>query len=118
MELKEYIQNVIKQISEAITENNGKRGTNNTVLVNPALSDAQFFEGEQYAIDPQKHRIRITNVEFEVSLAISNNIKTGGRIGVTVLGANGSQKNEQNSSNKVKFTIPVLFPSTRIEYKV
>lgn len=44
MELKEYIQNVIKQISEAITENNGKRGTNNTVLVNPALSDAQFLK--------------------------------------------------------------------------
>ena len=105
MELKEYIQDVIKQISEAITESNDENCINKTVLVNPALSSAQFFEGEQYAIDPQRRRVRITNVEFEIFLAISNNVETGGRIGVTVLGANGSQKNEQNSSNKVKFTM-------------
>lgn len=117
MELKEYIQNVIKQIGEAINENNGGRGINNAVLVNPALIDAQFFEGEQYAIDHQKRRIRITNVEFEVFLTTSNNVETGGRIGITVLGANGSQKSERNSSNKVKFTIPVLFPSAQIEHK-
>ena len=117
MELKEYVQNVIEQISEAITENNGQRGTDNAVLVNPALSNAQFFEGEQYAIDSQNRRIKITNVEFEISLVGSKEIETGGRIGIKLVGFDGTQKNEQNSSNKVRFTLPVLFPSVQIDDK-
>ena len=114
MDLKEYVQNVIEQISEAITENNGQRGTENAVLVNPALSKAQFFEGEQYAIDSQNLYIKITNVEFEISLVGSKEIEAGGKVGVKLLAIDGTKKDVQHSSNKVRFTLPVLFPSAQI----
>ena len=115
MELKAYIQNVLQQIGEGITECNGREEDKVSIVVNPALKNAQFFEGEQYAIDLQGYRIKVTNVDFEVYVMVATNSEADGRIGISVLGAGGSLKSEQSTHNKVKFSIPVLFPSAEME---
>ena len=114
MELKDYVQNVLQQIGEGIAECNGEKGNGNSIIVNPALKNAQFFEGEMYAIDSQKCYTKVIKIDFEVFITATSNSETDGRIGISVLGAGGSLRSEQSTTNKVKFSIPVLFPSAEM----
>ena len=111
MELKDYVQSVLQQVGEGIAACNGEKGRGDSIVANPALKSAQFFEGEMYAIDSQKRYIKVINIDFEVFITATSNSEADGRIGISVFGAGGSLKSEQSTTNKVKFSIPVLFPS-------
>lgn len=114
MELKEYIREVLQQVNEAITECNKKQVITD-FIVNPTIRNAEFHEHKMYYINPNRTRTQVINVDFEVAVVASDLSDVKGRIGLSVLGIDGNCKNEQKTVNTVKFSLPVIFPSSETE---
>lgn len=125
MELKEYVKEVISQISDAIIEINSDLGDNNITvskpIVNPSFCEIQEFKGHLLCVlsktQYQSGNSRITSmckisdIDFDVTLNASSKSEKGGKIGISVIGVGASGADESSSTNRVKFTLPVLFPS-------
>ena len=106
MELKEFIKNTVTQIADAVTELNG--GTSKYKLtVNPITSITNGFS-ENDTIDVANDRCKITNIEFDLILATSEDKGHTAKVGVlaNVVGIGiSSDKNAKNESvNKIKFS--------------
>lgn len=115
--LKDYIKGVLQQISEAINECNSEHVCRKHMLVNPTLKNAELSDGKNlYIVDSNdKTRSRIENVEFETTLTASKSKSLEGGIAIFTSKIGGSKHSDYDNANKVKFTIPVVFPSSNIE---
>ena len=54
---------------------------------------------------------RSTDVDFDVTLSATSKSEKGGKLGISVIGVGASSGDESSATNRVKFTLPVLFPS-------
>lgn len=125
MDLKDYVKEVITQISEAVTEINGNISDNyitvSKAIVNPSFCEIQDFKGHllcilsktQYSSGNSKitSMCKVTDVDFDVTLSATSKSEKGGKIDLKVLGGGTSNGDETSATNRVKFTLPVLFPS-------
>ncbi|MDE6410633.1 MAG: hypothetical protein K2K81_10395 [Muribaculaceae bacterium] len=125
MDLKDYVKEVISQISEAVTEINGNVSDNyvtvQRAIVNPSFGEIQDFKGHllcilsktEYSSGNSKitSMCKITEVDFDVTLSASSKSDKGGKIDLKVLGGGITNGDESSTTNRVKFTLPVLFPS-------
>ncbi|MGM9843622.1 MAG: hypothetical protein ACI30S_05300 [Muribaculaceae bacterium] len=122
MDLKQYIHEVISQIAAATNEING--GESDTrLIINPTLKEMRNIEGTKYAIykEPGSFSLdcatQLIDVEFDVAITSENNSEAGGKLGISVFGL-GAYSGENNTvANHVKFTLPVLFPSLKLDNK-
>lgn len=112
--LKDYIKSVLQQISEAINECNSEHIYSKHMLVNPTLKNAELSDGENwYVVNPKdKTRSRIENVEFETALTASKSNGIDGGVSIMALKLGGTKHSDYDNANKVRFTIPVVFPSS------
>ncbi len=115
MELKIFVAETLKQIVEGIVTAQQDLKERN-VMVNPTATskgaDGVFRTASDSQVDGQK---TVQMVEFEVVLGQTEGIEAGGRIGVffSSVGVGAQEKSETGSSavNKIKFSIPIVFPS-------
>lgn len=119
MDIKEYIKEVVTQISEATLEING-REPDFPLTVNPSATTLRDINGRRYIFqnlgrygsDPGT---QIVDIEFDIAVTATEKSEAGGKIGISVAGFGGAKGQENTVVNHVKFSLPVAFPSNTIK---
>ncbi len=112
MELKDFIKNTLSQIASGVVEAEKEISTLGG-SVNPI---GGYFAQDQLGGRRWSFKDGIVEiVEFDVALTSSEKEGTAGGIGVFLggvhLGTKGTSGEEQVSSSRIKFSIPILLPS-------
>jgi hypothetical protein len=110
MELKEFIETTIMQLVEGINTAN-KEVQKHGAYINPRcvnrLNEIAKINNNDYPI---------SNIDFEVSLIQLNSEEKKKGIGVNLKGFNfdnnGKNSQNQQSATSIKFSIPIIFPTT------
>lgn len=118
LELKDFISTTIKQIAEGVNEAI-KANDDCGMIVNP---DITIGANGDYVI-PTKgtfgFKRRIQNVEMEISLILeeSSNMEAGAKLMPAIFGVNinGNSFDSSNHQHKVKFSLPIALPATKVE---
>lgn len=111
IELKEFVEEAISQIVEGIRAAQ-ERVNNLGAVVNPRKSKGKDIDN----IEIEGKLYSVQNIEFEVSLA--NMYGEGSKSGFGVafgtfgLGANSKSDGQTKSATNIKFSVPIIFPST------
>ena len=110
MELKEFISATLVEIVEAVYLANTKL-TNRDAVVSPSIRFGDGIPNDCGAFP------FVERVEFNVALTVSDQKSSGVGAGINVLGASigGSGKDitESQSINKIKFSVPIIFPQNK-----
>lgn len=111
MELKEFIKGVVADVTNAIKE--CQEELDNGAIVSPTNRESND------TIDTDNGKLQISEIEFEVSVSASSSNESGGKINVLSAIINGGVNCENNNSNenvsKVKFSIPVIYPTCEVK---
>ena len=115
MELKEFIKSTIKQIAESVDELNQEFDGKQT-FVNPTNIKGI---GEKPYVPFAFTDYNVTNIDFDLSVDVENKEGTTGKVGVLAsvigVGVSSTEGRVQHSESKVRFTIPVILPSKKLE---
>jgi len=111
MKLKEFINAALSEIVEGVavarTEVEKFGATVGSDRVYGYLQDAKVIT--------DGHGRPITYVEFDIALAEASATDTKGGIGVFLgsvgLGSQGASHGETSSHSRIKFSVPIVFPS-------
>lgn len=117
MELKEFISETIQQISLSVTDAMNKCSELD-VIVNPDITvgeDGNFFVPNKGNYSMER-RVQILDMDIAITVTNASETSGGGKIGVSIFGAsiNSSGKSENTNVSRVKFSIPVCLPTTKI----
>lgn len=119
MELKDYISETIKQIVIGITDAQ-KTVKEMDVIINPDKTVGEKGEFWVPIKDTMSLRIerRVQVIEMDILIGVSESDTTsiGGKVGISVFGfgANSEGQKENTNQNRVKFSIPICLPVTRV----
>jgi len=120
MDLKDFIKNTISSISEAIVESQEEL-KNKGIIVNPEKMATDKDGNKALLSDGSRY---VQNLDFDVLLVVEDKQETGGKgelkvAGLLSFGGGVSDENLNKNHNRIKFTIPVAFSTTKtpIEYK-
>lgn len=111
MELKTFVAETLKQIVEGIITAQQDLKERNVIVNPPTIVEGRglFYT----AMDNAQKTVQM--VEFEVLLGQTEGLETGGRIGVFFasvgVGAQGKTETGSSAVNKMKFAVPMVFPS-------
>jgi hypothetical protein len=125
MNLQEFITESLVQIAEGIREANN-RLNDKDALVNPRGYNAEpgghvhgyllSKEHQDYGKSKENPHI-VQSVAFDVAVAADQTTTTegGGKLRVVALdlGAERSSESKNHSESRIRFTIPMVFPSCR-----
>jgi hypothetical protein len=122
MELKNFVSSTIEEISLGILEAKEKlKGTN--AIVSPDHIRTNSVDSQAYArtVKPTKQRDAddytrvVQKVEFDIAVTIDESDKTaaGAKISVLSIGLGGDIENtsKTGSSSRIKFFVPIVFPT-------
>ena len=100
MELKDFIKSTITQIKESVEELN-EEFEEGKAIVNPlyAKSLNRSMIGRTGA--------NVTDIDFDLSLSVT---ETDGKECKIGMGASSKSDNQNISTNRIQFTIPVMLP--------
>lgn len=116
MELKDFIRESLVQISQGIEEANEVL-KDSTAMVNPNNVYVNSGDRQNYGRldEAQKYNRIVEVVEFDVAVTARDENEAGGRFGIKVgvieLGANGKQTESNKAESRIKFKVPMVFPS-------
>lgn len=106
MELKDFIKSTITQIKESVEELNTEFDSKDTI-VNPTFVESQNNTIEAIGAN-------VTNIDFDLTVSITEAAGKEGKIGVMDsiinVGASSKTDNQNISTSKIRFTIPVMLP--------
>lgn len=109
MELNEFITKTLTDLAKGVWEAQ-KECVSNGAYINPS-----GYESGNNIKDANGNNIPVAVIEFEIGLTISEGKDGKGGIGVTLgvfdIKAEGGAKNEKESINNIKFSIPVALAS-------
>lgn len=112
MELKEFIKGVLSDITESIKES--QEELQNGSIINPTASKS---EANCVAIDKRYYRLQ--EVQFDVLVVAGNESVSSANGGVNIkiasIGANGHDKTTEEKTSRIKFSIPIIYPSVYVE---
>lgn len=108
MELREFVTETLVQIQEGVQNAIARRsGHEAKGVINPAWSDTYTDANRQM-------------VEFDVAVTVVDKLEGSASGGLRVLsieiGAKGSKAAEKNIVSRVKFSVPVVSPMTRVHH--
>jgi len=120
MELKDYISETINQIVLGITEAQQKtEGLD--LIINPSITigkDGDYFVPKPESSNQFNMQRRVQQIEMDICVTVTDTEKSsvGGKIGVSVFGVGADSSGQKGTSNqnRVKFAIPICFPTTKI----
>ena len=117
MDLKDFIRESLVQIANGISEANIHLvGT--SAVVNPSNVQAYSTEAKAYgrineAFSAKEALVEL--VEFDVAVTTESGTQTGGGIKISVasigVGAEGKSTGSQSRESRIKFQIPMIYPS-------
>ena len=115
MELKDFVKNVITDITEAVSELQGE--LTNGAIVSPSISNPIVTKT---VIDPNDHSNRlISKINFDVAITAGSSDKTEGsaKAGIQIFSARIGDSGEEHTENvsRITFTIPVVLPTVHIQ---
>jgi hypothetical protein len=120
MDLKHFIKNTISSISEAIVESQQEL-SDKGVLVNPEKLEIGKNGDKLLRSDGWRY---IQNLDFDILVIAEEDAASigGGGLkvaGVLSFGGDISETSKNQQSNRIKFSVPVAFPTTPtpVEYK-
>lgn len=112
MELKDFIKGVLSDITEAIKES--QEELDNGAIINPTSTSniANMVEvGEE--------RYRLHEVSFDVSVIAAeseSSTKNGGiNVKMAAGGASNENSHKEEHSSRIKFSVPLVYPSVHVE---
>ncbi len=112
MELKEFVEESLKQVIEAVS-NVAEYAKKNDAEINPCQHEWGYGQGLYF--DKQTGRV-LTSIEFDIAVTANDDSKTKGGIGIVVaqimLGSQGESAKHNERVSRMKFSIPVVLPST------
>ncbi|MPS72002.1 MAG: hypothetical protein E2590_02520 [Chryseobacterium sp.] len=116
MELDKFISETIQAIIKSINDTS-EYAEKNGAIINPIFleSDDDYdYKTTIWRKDKQDGRRALTKLDFDIAVTVSNenNNKIGGGIKVQVLnlGASTSDKDSNQTSSRIKFSLNVAFP--------
>lgn len=109
------IKSTIKQIAESVDELNQEFDGKQT-FVNPTNIKGI---GEKPYVPFAFTDYNVTNIDFDLSVDVENKEGTTGKVGVLAsvigVGVSSTEGRVQHSESKVRFTIPVILPSKKLD---
>lgn len=109
MELSEFVYGTLKQILDGIQsaqEYAKKVGAVVNPQARPAANPSQWF-------DPDSQTF-VQSVEFDIAVTETSGKNTqgglGASIGIFAVGTVGKSDKEESSSNRLRFTVPIVYP--------
>lgn len=109
MELKEFIKEVLADITDAVSESQQELKNGSVIIP----SNVDYIKGETIKTGNNRFA-RIEKIDFEISVAVEDVKGKKGVISVmpTIFGLKGDYGNEQSSVNTsiIKFSIPIVYP--------
>ncbi|WP_077343078.1 hypothetical protein [Pseudocolwellia agarivorans] len=117
MELKDFIKEAIKDISEAINESNNELSELG-VISNPSsvsLDKRDDIYGHMHINSQSDKTTRPVHL-LKFDIAVSSTTKDNGKEGIGVkalgisLGKEGEKSDELNNSSRLQFNVPIAFP--------
>ncbi|OGU01590.1 MAG: hypothetical protein A2X82_15585 [Geobacteraceae bacterium GWC2_55_20] len=118
MDLKDFIKEAIKDISEAISEMNGELAEVGTIVnpkdVHPTIKNEDVYGYLMKEQENSDYRRPVHLIRFDV--AVSSATKKDGKEGIGVnvvgikIGKDGTQADESKMSSRLQFSIPVALP--------
>ena len=120
MDLKDFISETIQQISLGVKDAMEKCQEMD-VIVNPDItigSDGDYYVPEKKNVAMQR-RVQVIDMDISVVVTAGTENNIGGKIGISMLGVSGTSKEMDNTSNtnRVKFSIPVCLPVSKVSVK-
>lgn len=114
MNLKDFIKNTISSISEAILESQEEL-SEKRVIVNPEKVEIGKNGEKLLRSDGWRY---IQNLDFDILVAAEEGegAKGGASLkvaGIISIGGDLNETSKQQNSNKIRFTIPVAFPTNK-----
>lgn len=116
MELKNFIDETITQLVEGVIMAQNRNSDNGSVVVPAGVS----FSGPNGTYkDGSGYRIAICEIDFSIMLTETSGSESKVGIGVWFsnigIGANGKADENTTSANTIKFSIPIILPTQKIE---
>lgn len=118
MDLKDFIKNTITSISEAILESQSEL-SEKRVIVNPEKVEIGKNGEKLLRSDGWRY---VQNLDFDIVIAAEEGEGAKGEAGLKVagvisIGGDLSESSKQQQANKIKFTLPVAFPTNETPEK-
>ncbi|CAN5315140.1 hypothetical protein BH09BAC5_BH09BAC5_07620 [soil metagenome] len=120
MDLKTFIKNTITSISEALVEAQNELSSKG-VIINPEKVEIGKNGEKLLRSDGWRY---VQNLDFDILVAVEEGEGAKGGAGLNVaglisIGGELSESNKNQQSNRIKFIIPVAFPTNKTpdEYK-
>ena len=115
MELKDFISETLSQLVEGVIDAQSKLKDTGGSVCPPVQTPAK--SESLYGHAPKKEPVFLVN--FDIGIEASDSTQTKGGIGVAAglfaLGSQGQSNKNNQSFNKIQFSIPVAFPLQRTE---
>lgn len=118
MDIKEFIKETLSQIVEGKNEANQQMGSKGAFVSSSNLQEnnGQPKGGTTYYEDSNNRRRVVREIDFDISVSVSDTSQTEGKGGLQVYSlfhANGGVENcsSSNSSHRIKFSIPLALPN-------
>ena len=117
MDLKDFVEASLVQISQGIeAASKALEGTNAHVNPKNVYVNADTRQNYGRLVSTQEYNPIVELVEFDVAVHASEGTETNGRIGISVgsigIGAGGKSQETNRSESRIKFKIPVVFPTS------
>ena len=120
MELKDFISETLVQIANGITDANQQLENCDAMVNPPNVSVSTSSDKLTYGVidtskDSKESSWRqVQKIDFDVSVTATKGSGTNGGIKIGIggigLGSEGKSESENQASNRIKFTIPMVLP--------
>ena len=117
MELKDFVRESLVQISTGISEaSEALKETNAHINPKNVYVNAENRQNYGRLVHDKSYYPVVEFVEFDVAVHISEGSETNGKIGISIgsigLGAGGKSQESNRSESRIKFKVPVTFPTS------
>lgn len=120
MELKEFIKESLSQIIDAVKETQEKYKDTNVVIcpdnIQEVKSGLYILDENEY--DNYSSRSKVQNIDMDIAISVTE--KEGNKSGLGIakiinagISSENAQRNE--SISKIKFSIPIVLPTTNAQ---
>ena len=110
MDLKQFIHDVLVNVVEAI-DDAGKAVADRGAMINPNGQRARDRH-QRFTLQD----IHLNQIEFDISVTVADKAGVDGKAGIRVMGlevgGGGKQETSSSSVSRIKFSVPMLLPST------
>lgn len=120
MELKEFIKESLSQIIDAVKETQEKYKDTNVVIcpdnIQEVKSGLYILDENEY--DNYSSRSKVQNIEMDIAISVTEKEGNKSGLGIAkIINAGISSENaQQNESiSKIKFSIPIVLPTTNAQ---